>query len=312
MFSRLREHLGTAGLIVAIVALVAALGGAAIAANGGSGEKATASAKKKARKGPQGPKGATGPQGPQGPAGANGKDGVSGLDGEEGAKGQDGKAGKNGATVVNSEFSGAQGPCAAGGTELAGSTGTTYACNGKKGADGAAGPKGDPWTAGGTLPSGSTETGGWFVNSYNIPNTYFTESFQLVRGLSATAISFPIPLAAAIPNTNVQVNPVGFPLEASSGEEKEHCPGDVADPQAKNGFLCVYTTEVSAVDQEGNSGELFGGGPTVSQLADEIEEGTDTAGARIKLAAPFGPRPGEPGTKTYTLKGAGSWAVTAP
>ena len=46
--SRLREHLGTAGLVVAIVALVAALAGGAIAANGGSGDgKATASAKRK-------------------------------------------------------------------------------------------------------------------------------------------------------------------------------------------------------------------------------------------------------------------------
>jgi hypothetical protein len=35
MLSRLREHLGTAGLVAAIVALVAALGDTAVAANGG-------------------------------------------------------------------------------------------------------------------------------------------------------------------------------------------------------------------------------------------------------------------------------------
>ena len=33
--------------------------------------------------------------------------------------------------------------------------------NGLNGAGGAAGPEGAPWTAGGTLPSGQTETGTW-------------------------------------------------------------------------------------------------------------------------------------------------------
>ena len=128
MLSRLREHLGTAGLVVAIVALVAALGGGAYAATGGNSGKATASAK-----GKPGPRGKTGKTGPAGPAGPQGPAGPAG------AKGDKGDAGANGA-------SGATGP--AGPAGPAGSAGP-------------AGPKGDPWTAGGTLPSGATETGTW-------------------------------------------------------------------------------------------------------------------------------------------------------
>ena len=93
MLSRLRNQIGTAGLVVAIVALVAALGGGAYAATSNSG-KATASANGK--KGPRGPKGATGPAGPQGPAGPAGSKGDAGPKGEKGDTGAQGPAGPQG------------------------------------------------------------------------------------------------------------------------------------------------------------------------------------------------------------------------
>jgi Collagen triple helix repeat (20 copies) len=131
MFSRLREHLGTAGLVVAIVALVAALAGGAIAATGGSDGKATASAKTK--KGPRGPKGPKGDPGPAGPAGPQGAAGVKGDAGAAGSNGKDGATGPKGAT---------------------GPTGTT----GNTGPTGTSG-----FTK--TLPSEMTETGAWWFAS---------------------------------------------------------------------------------------------------------------------------------------------------
>jgi hypothetical protein len=130
MFSRLREHFGTAGLVVAIVALVAALGGGAYAATGGSsGGKATASAKQ-GKQGKQGKPGKTGPAGPQGPAGPTGPAAPAAP---AGAKGDTGATGPAGAT-------------------------------GPTGATGATGPAGKDGTTGftETLPSGKTETGVWW------------------------------------------------------------------------------------------------------------------------------------------------------
>jgi hypothetical protein len=128
MFSRLREHFGTAGLIVAIVALVAALAGGAIAATGGSsGGKAAASAKaKKGPRGPKGPKGDTGPAGPAGPAGPQGSAGPKGDTGAPGANGTDGAKGATGPTGLDGKD---------------GKTGFTE-----------------------TLPAGETETGTWGGN----------------------------------------------------------------------------------------------------------------------------------------------------
>jgi hypothetical protein len=127
MLERLRNQIGTAGLVVAIVALVAAMSGGAYAASGGSGGgKATASAKGK--QGKQGKPGKTGPAGPAGPQGPAGPAGPAGPKGETGA---------------------------------AGTNGT----NGKNGANGEPGEPGSPWTAGGTLPSEATEAGTYSISS---------------------------------------------------------------------------------------------------------------------------------------------------
>jgi hypothetical protein len=97
MFSRIKDKLGTAGLIVAVAALIAALGGTALAALPGLNSKqkkeVTKIAKKFATPGPAGPAGATGSQGAKGDAGsagAPGKDGQNGIDGIDGEDGENG------------------------------------------------------------------------------------------------------------------------------------------------------------------------------------------------------------------------------
>jgi hypothetical protein len=152
MLSRIREHFGSAGLVVAIVALVAALAGGAIAANGGAdGGKATASAKGKP--GPRGKTGKTGPAGPAGPAGA------------PGPAGPQGPAGANGA------------PGAQGATGPTGKTGSA----GEAGAEGPTGPAGPSCNENGEclLPVGATETGVWSFRVKGVLTGFATVSFPL-------------------------------------------------------------------------------------------------------------------------------------
>jgi hypothetical protein len=162
MFSRLREHFGTAGLVVAIVALVAALGGGAYAASGGSGAKSSQAAGAKAtasaKQGKQGKPGKTGKTGPAGPAGPAGPTGPAGPAGAAGPKGDTGATGATGAT----------GP------------------KGDKGTTGSQGPPGPSCNDEGEclLPPGATETGMWAENTP-------PGSFQLW-----TSISFPLRLPA--------------------------------------------------------------------------------------------------------------------
>jgi hypothetical protein len=135
--------------VVATLALVFAMSGGAYAASkflitSTKQIKPSVLAQLKGKAGAAGVPGAAGPQGPAGPqgaAGANGKDGAAGKDGAQGEKGLQGEPGKTGKE----------------------------------------GKEGSPWTAGGVLPSGKTETGTW--------------AFDSKTGTSQSAISFPIPLA---------------------------------------------------------------------------------------------------------------------
>jgi hypothetical protein len=226
MLERLRNQIGTAGLIVAIVALVAALGGGAYAATGGSsGGKATASAKQ----GKQGKPGKPGKTGPAGPAGSAGPAGPAGPAGAKGDTGAAGSPGAPGTSVVNTtEPKGVN--CKEGGSKLVG-TGTTYTCNGEKGKEGS------PWTAGGTLPEGQTETGIWGTG----PLTPGTPA-----GRHSFPISFPIPTSSA--PTPVIVGP--------TEESAPGCPGRGGGaftegyrptiPQADPGKLCIYVMALEA------------------------------------------------------------------
>ena len=203
MFSRFRNHFGTAGLVVAIVALVAALGGGALAATSNGGGKATASAK--AKRGPKGPKGDTGPAGPAGPAGSAGPQGPAGANGKDGSNGGNGAVGATGPT-------GKTGAAGADGQDGSpGATGTT----------GTTGATGEPWTAGGTLPPEATLTGTW---SFMGPHEGV---------ITPVPISFPLPVPGTLTATYVE-NP--------GVDDVASCPGlDANDiPLSTPGNLCVY------------------------------------------------------------------------
>jgi hypothetical protein len=292
MFSTLRTRFGIPGVISVMALVFAMFGGAYAATNGSSGGKATASAK--AKKGPRGPKGATGPQGPAGPQGPKGDTGAPGT------------PGKDGTSVANSTEP--AGPnCKAGGTKLVG-TSTTYACNGEKGATGATGKKGDPWTVGGTLPEEATETGAWaFGTGAAVPEG------EVLR----VSISFPIPLAAelteaeavtCVPNCAAEshihfINQEGkevtaaSPIEEGLVENPPHCDGTAAAPSADPGHLCVYTGSLV--------GATIGTPPTnifpirLVGAGNFFEAGASTAGATLIFSQ-----------VSETATGVGTFAVT--
>jgi hypothetical protein len=252
MFSALRRQLSYSN-VAATMALVFALTGGAFAATshsgGGSPVRATASvshatvAKKKSKapaRGPAGPKGATGaagaqgatgPAGPAGPSGAAGAKGENGASGAQGVEGKEGKAGANGTNGTN-------------------------------------GKPGSPWTAGGTLPPGSTETGAWNIISGSGNEGSGLRSF--------TTISFPIPLAAPLGLAETAV----VTVEEQEGKKTPPaaCTGTVENPTAEAGHLCVY-----------QSAEIPPGPPITSWklgLSSEgyFAEGASTAGALLGVA----------------------------
>jgi hypothetical protein len=251
----IREPFGTAGLIVAMIALVAALGGTAFAAaklNSTQKKEVEKIAKKFAGK-----PGAAGANGTNGSPGAAGKDGTNGTNGTNGAPGE---AGKPGESVTNKPVATGNAKCEErGGAEFKVGTGTaTFACNGKEGS---------PWTAGGTLPSGKTETGTW--------GAAWESSATLI-----TPVSFTIPLAAQ----QCEVEPGVFTEHgicdgsAHVIKEGETAPagctgGTVAKPSAEPGNLCVYLSTSDAgvsfffVQDVGNfTAELHSAGTTGADL----------------------------------------------
>ncbi len=254
MLSWIRRQLSPA-TAMAFVALVFALTGGAFAATGGGGSPSHATltasaAKAKAKtkagpRGPAGPKGAPGATGATGPAGATGPQGPAGPAGAAGAKGENGAAGTNGTngtngTSVTSIESKTKigGPCEAGGSSFTSASGKTYACDGKEGS---------PWTAGGTLPSGSTETGAWRAGSVLLKRS--TENIFIKE-----IISFPIRLAAPLDGKHVHyINEAGQEVTGVTFEEAEPvgeettaqtaCPGSIEKPEAVSGNLCIYGTD---------------------------------------------------------------------
>jgi hypothetical protein len=274
MLSRLRTHFGTAGLIVAIVALVAALAGGALAASGGSGAKATASAKgKPGPRGKTGKTGPAGPAGPQGPAGANGKDGANGTNGKDGTNGI-GTAGADGKSVTVTPVDTGKFECEGRGgaiVEEEGAASGTEVCNGENGEEGS------PWTAGGKLPPGSTETGGWAFSAAD------------------TTTKIMAPISFSIPFRELGGAEVHFGVE---GEEPPgfgaNCPGNVVLPEAKPGELCVYYNS--------NEAPVHATFTRISPLYLFEEAGTSTAGAVVQFA-----NTAAAGQVAY---GSGSFAVT--
>ena len=271
MLQRIREQIGTAGLIIAVVALVAALGGGAYAATGHSSK--AHHKKAKAKRGPRGPRGKTGPAGPAGPAGAQGPAGANGAKGDTGDQGIQGDPGADGKTVLSGTAVPGAGVGADGDFYIRTSTSDLYGPKGctTAGSWGGCGPtslkgaQGDPWTAGGTLPANATETGTLTVATTS-------------TGAGQGAISFPVPLAAALDDSHVlQTGDTGF---------STHCSGNASAPTADAGYLCVY-------DISGDF--LFISDPTVGFT----QNGAATSGA---IAVEF--------TGSANDFAFGTWAVT--
>jgi hypothetical protein len=265
MLSPLRNRFGIPG-VISVIALVFAMLGGAYAANHSGGGKATVSAK--AKKGPRGPKGATGPAGPTGPAGANGKDGAAGAIGPAGPQGAAGPAGSAGPAGAKGKSVTAT-PIPAEPTESL--------CNGYGGVEylieddfeGTAvcnGEEGKPWTAGGTLPPGETETGFYvasggskeFTTEYKFINEAEEEETKKEKVTVGSEeivspISFSLPLEQRIKVGHVFYG-YGTDIEGTETPTPftEHCPGgSFQNPVVKNpGELCVYAGEDGGVGTE--------------------------------------------------------------
>lgn len=101
---------------------------------------------------------------------------------------------------------------------------------GPEGPEGDEGPEGSPWTAGGTLPPGETETGAWAARPAETGSTY-------------VSLSFNIPLAEA---------PLEMHYVKEDGTEKTttlesatpvNCLGSVDNPTAPPGTVCIYAKD---------------------------------------------------------------------
>jgi hypothetical protein len=223
MWDRIRERVGSAGLVVAVIALVLAVAGGAYAAGGGLSGKQKKEVEKISKK-------FAGKPGAPGTAGANGKDGANGSNGKAGGNGNPGANGKS-VTVTPATIE-----CGEGGAILEEEGDPSSAlpiCPGEEGS---------PWTAAGTLPAppagpteeGATETGSWVFTSSEGDGT---EVF--------VALTFPIPLSTKLGEAKVHwEGEANFGDFDGAGPETVGCvPPDgasVAAPYAPSGNLCVF------------------------------------------------------------------------
>ncbi len=215
--------------------------------------KAKNKRKSKVKVGPRGPAGAKGENGAPGAPGAPGKEGATG---KEGAAGKEGTAGKEGAA----------------------------------GKEGTAGKEGEPWTDGGTLPAGKTETGSWSIG--------FTTKEQEEKKV-IVSLSFPIPLAGKESVTDEPVigeANVHFFAEGQSARSGGGCgEGSATKPEAEPGNLCIFVGQESSGFNIQSSLKIH---PPALR-----EEGAGATGASLSIEVPSG---GANDSAT------GTWAVTAP
>jgi hypothetical protein len=197
-----------------------------------------------------------GKNGTNGANGINGKDGVQGplgAQGPPGANGTIGTNGTNGESVASTPLAVKNKECPEGGSEFTAGGKHTYACTGS------------PWPAGGTLPSGRTETGVWGVSA--LPGVVVPTSGEF----AFSPISFTMPLKAGLSKANVHVIAVGG--EGTGGG----CPpkSSVTKPEAEPGNLCIFQQlglnilRVSALSPETKEEEEAGPTGTLVQVKPE-------------------------------------------
>jgi len=179
------------------------------------------------------------------------------------AKAKQGKQGKQGKTGKTGP-AGPAGPAGLAGVAGANGKDGTNGTNGAPGIQGPPGLQGAPGPLLETLESGQTVTGMWgYLN--------------IAQETEAVTLSYPFRLAAPIASANIVL------LKSGEGETTE-CPGTLEEPEAAEGFLCLY--------QKGLSG------PEVTVIEGFFSYPISlTTGASLLLNGP---------------QGAGSWAVTAP
>jgi hypothetical protein len=268
MLSAIRRRI-TPATVIATVALVFAMTGGAFAA----GHYLITSTKQispkvlKALRGAPGAKGATGSAGPAGAVGAGGT-GPAGPQGPAGPGGPAGSPGANG-TSVTSATVGKGAVCKEGGSEFTSASGKTSACNGEKGKEGS------PWTAGGFLPSGKSETGVWGLSQ--LPK-------EAGFGKVHIPISFPIPLETALGESEVHI--IGESEAGGPG-----CEGGTSEaPTAQKGNLCIYIAHadnMTPADLVVGNLELSepGAGKTGAAISDTtLPEGADATGEWVVTA----------------------------
>jgi hypothetical protein len=254
MLSMIRRRITFANVAMT-VALVFAMSGGAYAAGkflitSTKQIKPSVLASLKGNAGKAGANGAQGPAGPAGPAGATGSQGPAGAVGAKGEAGAEGKAGK----------------------------------------EGKAGVAGSPWTAGGTLPSGKTETGVWSFGPFESNQPEDPTIFMDVP------IAFTIPLAAPLREGHahfiaVTGKEINFEFEEVTSTA---CLGTAAQPTAQpGGNLCIYAISLD---------NAVAGSPEIQDPAATNESGSaGTTGALLVLGT----------TKLGRSSGFGTWAVTA-
>jgi hypothetical protein len=273
MYSRIREQFSTTAVILSIVALVFALSGGAYAASQAQ------TSKTKVVKGPPGPRGKPGKAGATGQAGPAGPKGDTGA---QGAGGAQGAPGQNGKSVVVTPIEPEEGKCeerAGAEVGVEGSATTTEVCDGEEG------PEGSPWTAGGTLPVGKTETGAWSFNASEADGE-----------MILAEIGFPIKLAARLEGTEkVHFQPPSSAEESAQNAFKAVCPSSVVNPTAVSGHLCVYYNEFGSGLTNATFTEI-----TVPYIIQE--PGASTTGAILRFSYSGG--------LEESASGFGTWAVT--
>jgi hypothetical protein len=240
MISRMRKYFTPANAALTL-ALVLTMSGGAYAASKYliTSTKQISPKVLKQLKGAKGATGAVGPQGAAGAAGAAGKEGPAGKEGKEGLVGKEGK----------------EGPI------------------GPKGENGKDGKNGSPWTAGGTLPTGATETGTWAFGA-------------TAEGFLRVPVSFPIALEASLESTQVHYVNEAEPAPAGCLN------GTFTKPEAEEGNLCVYSGGVGGLES--------GFTPSVrNPESPSLLVGAGTTGAFIFMKVEAG------------AQGSGTWAVTA-